>query len=203
MNSIKSFREAGWAQLGGKWGEAVMFTIVYMLIALCATSIEGALWESSLISTLLLIPMQYAYGIAFLDNLRSGKKIEIASLFSGFDDFLRIVGTYLLVGIYLFLWSLLLIVPGIIKYLEYSQTVYVLKDNPELSFNAAINRSREMMKGHRLEYFCLYFSFIGWIFLQIITLGIASLWVTPYMSATFANYYEKLKAEYEGNKVVA
>lgn len=203
MNSIKSFREAGWAQLGGKWGEAVMFTIVYMLIALCATSIEGALWESSLISTLLLIPMQYAYSIAFLDNLRSGKKIEIASLFSSFDDFLRIVGTYLLVGIYVFLWSLLLIVPGIIKYLEYSQTVYVLKDNPELSFNAAINRSCEMMKGHRLEYFTLYLSFIGWIFLQIITLGIASFWVSPYMNATFANYYEKLKAEYEGNKVAA
>ena len=60
-----------------------------------------------------------------------------------------------------------------------------------------------MMKGHRWEYFCLYFSFIGWILLEIITLGIASIWVNPYMSATFAGYYEKLKAEYENNKTAA
>ncbi len=203
MGKIKSFREAGWAQLGGKWGLAVTLTIVYVLIAICATAMESAFWESSLISTLLLVPMQYAYSIVFLDDLRSGKKLEVASLFEGYSDYLRIVGTYLLVGIYVFLWSLLLIIPGIIKGLGYSQTVYVLKDNPELSFNSAIKRSCEMMKGHRWEYFCLYFSFIGWILLEIITLGIASLWVNPYMNATFANYYEKLKAEYENNKIAA
>lgn len=203
MGKIKSFREAGWAQLNGKWGLAATLTIVYVLIAISATAMESAFWESSLISTLLLVPMQYAYSIIFLDDLRSGKKLEVASLFEGYSDYLRIVGTYLLVGIYVFLWSLLLIIPGIIKGLGYSQTVYVLKDNPELSFNAAINRSCEMMKGHRWEYFCLYFSFIGWILLEIITLGIASLWVNPYMNATFANYYEKLKAEYENNKIAA
>lgn len=203
MGKIKSFREAGWAQLNGKWGLATTLTIVYVLIAICATAMESALWESSLISTLLLVPMQYAYSIVFLDDLRSGKKLEVASLFEGYSDYLRIVGTYLLAGIYVFLWSLLLIIPGIIKGLGYSQTVYVLKDNPELSFNAAIKRSCEMMKGHRWEYFCLYFSFIGWILLEIITLGIASLWVNPYMNATFANYYEKLKAEYENNKIAA
>ena len=203
MGKIKSIREAGWAQLGGKWGLAATLTIVYVLIAICATAMESAFWESSLISTLLLVPMQYAYSIVFLDDLRSGKKIEIASLFEGYSDYLRIVGTYLLSVIYVFLWSLLLIIPGIVKGIEYSQTVYVLKDNPELSFNAAIERSCEMMKGHRWEYFCLYFSFIGWILLEIITLGIASLWVNPYMSATFANYYEKLKTEYENNKIAA
>lgn len=203
MEKIKSFREAGWAQLSGKWGVATTLTLVYILIAMCTTAIENALLKSGLISTLLLIPIQYAYTVAFLDNLRSGKNFEIASLFDGYSDYLRIVGTYLLTVVYVFLWCLLLIVPGIIKGLGYSQTVYVLKDNPELSFNAAIQRSCEMMKGHRWEYFCLYFSFIGWILLEIITLGIASIWVNPYMSATFAGYYEKLKAEYENNKTAA
>ena len=74
---------------------------------------------------------------------------------------------------------------------------FVLKDNPELSFNAAIERSMAMMEGHKWEYFCLILTFIGWFLLLIITAGIASLWVTPYMSATFANYYEAVKAEYE------
>lgn len=198
-----SYRNIGWEALSGKWGNAAMFTLVYLLIAVGLTTVESQIWEYSIISTLLLMPVQYGYVIAFLDSLRSGEDFNIKSLFGGYNDWSRITGTYLLVQIFTVLWMLLLIVPGIIKAISYSQTFYVLKDNPSLSYNAAIERSMEMMQGHKWEYFCLYFSFIGWILLVIISFGVASLWVSPYMSATFAHYYENLKAEYENNKTAA
>ena len=80
---------------------------------------------------------------------------------------------------------------------SYSQIYYVLKDNPELGFNAAIERSMDMMEGHKMQYFLLGLSFFGWILLAILTFGILALWVSPYMNATFAHYYEYVKEDYE------
>ena len=147
-----------------------------------------------------MIPMSYSYATLFLGNKRTGEPAKVEKLFVDYNDFTRIVGTVLQECVYIFLWILLLIIPGFVKGLAYSQTVYVLKDYPELSYNAAIERSMAMMEGHKWELFCLYLSFIGWILLEIITFGIASIWVKPYMSATFANYYEYVKAEYENKK---
>lgn len=197
MSSLKSFRDAGWAQLNGNWGKAAVVTFVYIALSAVISTLESSLWNGSLFTYLFIIPVAYSYNVLFLDNLRTGKELEVKSIFDGFNDYTRVLGTYLLVYIYTILWTLLLIIPGIIKSLSYSMVPFVLKDNPELSFNAAIERSMAMMEGHKWEYFCLILTFIGWILLVIITAGIASLWVTPYMSATFANYYEAVKAEYE------
>ncbi len=197
MSSLKSFREAGWAQLNGNWGKAAVVTFVYIALSAVISTLESSLWNASLFTYLFIIPAAYSYNVLFLDNLRTGKELEVKSIFDGFNDYTRVLGTYLLVYIYTILWTLLLIIPGIIKSLSYSMVPFVLKDNPELSFNAAIERSMAMMEGHKWEYFCLILTFIGWFLLLIITAGIASLWVTPYMSATFANYYEAVKAEYE------
>lgn len=197
MSSLKSFREAGWAQLNGNWGKAAVVTFVYIALSAVISTLESTLWNASLFTYLFIIPAAYSYNVLFLDNLRTGKELEVKSIFDGFNDYTRVLGTYLLVYIYTILWTLLLIIPGIIKSLSYSMVPFVLKDNPELSFNAAIERSMAMMEGHKWEYFCLILTFIGWFLLLIITAGIASLWVTPYMSATFANYYEAVKAEYE------
>lgn len=197
MSSLKSFRDAGWAQLNGNWGKAAVVTFVYIALSAVISTLESTLWNGSLFTYLFIIPAAYSYNVLFLDNLRTGKELEVKSIFDGFNDYTRVLGTYLLVYIYTILWTLLLIIPGIIKSLSYSMVPFVLKDNPELSFNAAIERSMAMMEGHKWEYFCLILTFIGWFLLLIITAGIASLWVTPYMSATFANYYEAVKAEYE------
>ena len=201
MSSLKSFRDAGWAQLNGNWGKAAVVTFVYIALSAVISTLESTLWNGSLFTYLFIIPAAYSYNVLFLDNLRTGKELEVKSIFDGFNDYTRVLGTYLLVYIYTILWTLLLIIPGIIKSLSYSMVPFVLKDNPELSFNAAIERSMAMMEGHKWEYFCLILTFIGWFLLLIITAGIASLWVTPYMSATFANYYEAVKAEYETKTV--
>ena len=128
---------------------------------------------------------------------RTGEDVKIEGLFDGFKDYGRVFLTSLLQNIYTFLWTLLLIIPGIIKSIAYSQTFFVLKDNPELKNNAAIERSMAMMEGHKMEYFCLMLSFIGWILLSILTLGIGLLWVTPYMSTAMAHFYEYVKEDYE------
>ena len=104
-----------------------------------------------------------------------------------------------LMGLFIALWSLLLVIPGIIKAFSYAMTPYILEENPELSANEAIDRSRAMMKGHKFDLFWLYLSFIGWAILCIFTLGIGYLWLIPYMQAAQASFYEDVKADYEVN----
>lgn len=111
-----------------------------------------------------------------------------------------IIGLAILRGIFVFLWSLLLIVPGIVKAYAYSQSYYVYKDmlaatpegQPKPRFRDAITRSRQLMVGHKWQLFVLQLSFIGWAILSGITMGIGQLWLVPYTYGTFANYYDNL-----------
>ena len=191
MKDSKYFRDLGWAQLQGRWGAPAIFTLVEMVICIVAGSLFGGLLS------LFLLPMEYSYSIAFLDNKRTGAEFKVETLFDGYKDFLRIFGTLLLEGVYIILWSLLLFVPGIIKSISYSQTYYVMKDNPELSFNAAIERSMAMMKGHKMEFFLLRLSYIGWLILCILTLGVGLLWINPYIFTAYAHFYDYVKEDYE------
>ena len=84
-------------------------------------------------------------------------------------------------------------VPGIILALCYSQVPFVLKDHPELSAVQAMKKSREMMRGHKFDYFWLSLSFLGWILLACLTLGLALIWLLPYMVQTLAVFYEDVK----------
>ena len=98
--------------------------------------------------------------------------------------------------VYTFLWTLLLIVPGIIKALSYSMTSFVLYDNPEMKNNEAIELSMKMMDGHKTALFWLYLTFIGWGILCIFTFGIGYFWLAPYMQASLAQFYEEVKEDY-------
>jgi len=98
-------------------------------------------------------------------------------------------------GIFVFLWSLLLLIPGIIKGLAYSQTFYLLKDHPEYTVLEAITESRKRMVGYKWKYFLLHLSFIGWGILCLISLGIGLLWLVPYYNATMAAFYNEIIAD--------
>ena len=191
--NAKFFRDSAWTQLTGNWKPAVLISLVYLLIV---GAMEGGK-ALSFLSIFILSPLAYGYYVAFLGFKRTSEEIKIKSLFDGFKDYKRVFLTTLLQNIYIILWTLLLIVPGIIKSISYSQTFFVLKDNPELKYNAAIERSMAMMEGHKMEYFCLTLSLIGWILLSILTLGIGLLWVTPYMTTAMAHFYEYVKEDYE------
>lgn len=95
--------------------------------------------------------------------------------------------------LFTFLWSLLLIVPGIIKSFSYAMAMYIWSENKEMGALEAINKSKKMMDGHKMDYFVLGLSFIGWILLGCITLGIALIYVIPYMETTMANFYNSIK----------
>ena len=104
-----------------------------------------------------------------------------------------------LMSVFVFLWSLLFVIPGIIKAFSYAMTPYILEEHPELTANEAIDHSRAMMKGHKFDLFWLYLSFIGWGILCIPTLGIGTFWLIPYMQTAQASFYEDVKADYEAN----
>lgn len=195
--NAKFFREAAWSQLTGKWQPAVIFSLVYMAIVLVINYVGTKNDYISFLSMLLLFPLQYGAAVAFLSFKRTGVDVKIGDMFVGFNDYGRVFVTILLQTLYIVLWSLLLVVPGIIKAISYSQTIYILKDNPELKFNGAIERSMAMMEGHKMEAFLLGISFIGWLLLGVLTLGIGMLWVTPYMSTAYAHFYDYVKEDYE------
>lgn len=203
IRTASEMRAAARTSLSGKWGGAVVMGLVYCVVyGAFPASVEVLVYKNiGTVIQLLLLPMAYGAWIAFLDNIRSGKEYRVEQLFVGFKDYTRVFGTALLTGIYTFLWTLLLIVPGIIKSYSYAMTYYVLRDNPELKYNGAIERSMEMMKGHKFDLFYLQLTFIGWALLCILTAGIGFLWLIPYIYAAEAHFYEDVKAEYESQQM--
>lgn len=131
----------------------------------------------------------------FLLNTIRNTAASIGNLLDGFGMFLRIIGLALLEGLLIFLWSLLLVVPGIIAAYRYRQAIYLLLDHPEMSVLDCIRESKRMMKGHKWELFVLDLSFLGWYLISAIPiLGfIAQVWVTPYTNMSYALYYENLR----------
>ena len=98
----------------------------------------------------------------------------------------------LLLTIFVALWSLLFVIPGIIMAYAYSMAAYVKVDHPEYSPIQAIRASAELMRGHKWQLFVLDLSFIGWYLLSFVTFGLASLWVAPYVAASRAEFYQEL-----------
>ncbi|WNS45566.1 DUF975 family protein [Paenibacillus sp. MMS20-IR301] len=109
------------------------------------------------------------------------------------DRYWSIVLTMLWRGFLNFLWFLLLIIPGIVKAYAYSQVPYILSDNPNIGYNRAVELSKEMTRGHKFRMFVLDLSFLGWILLGLLALGIGVLFVQPYINATKAELYLELR----------
>jgi len=172
--------------LRGRWGLAIGFAVLFMLINIGASQVPfGGL--------ILGGPLQLGFVVFFLTFVRRGNA-EIGMLFEGFKNFGNALAAYLLVGIFVLLWMLLLIVPGIIAALRYSQTFYLLADDKTLGPLEAIQKSKEMMAGRKWKLFCLGLRFIGWVLLCLLTCGIGFIFLTPYMSAAMARFYDDLRA---------
>jgi uncharacterized membrane protein len=128
---------------------------------------------------------------------------EFTVLFDGFSRFAVALGTYLLIALFVFLWSLLLIVPGVIAALSYSLAFYLLVDNENIGAMDAIKRSKELMNGYKWKLFCLGWRFFGWALLCILTLGIGFLWLGPYMATSMALFYEDVMKQSGGPATAA
>ena len=188
MKTSSELRAQAWGVLSGKWGMAVVATLVYGVISGVLSFIPVVSWIATLLVSL---PLAYGFTVMLLNVVR-GSDVKLDTMGEGFKDYGRILGTMLLSSVYQFLWMLLLIVPGIIKGYSYALTPYLLKDHPELKFNAAIEESMRLMSGNKMRLFLLDLSFIGWFLLGLITFGIAFLWITPYWNTARAAFYEDL-----------
>lgn len=125
-------------------------------------------------------------------NLVDCEDGSFEDLFAYFAYWQRAVAARLLRSIYVLLWSLLFIIPGVMASYSYAMTEYILADHPELSASEAISKSKQMMEGNRWRLFCLQFSFIGWSILCSFTFGIGNLWLTPYKKAATAVFYREV-----------
>lgn len=118
---------------------------------------------------------------------------KFKDLFSYFNIFFKSLGLFVLIGIITLLGTIFLIIPGIIVALMYSQTFYILAEDPSKGIFECLEESSRLMSGHKWDFFVLELSFIGWWLLAGLTLGIGSLWVNPYQQVTEANFYLQLK----------
>ena len=165
-------------------------------MAIGALVLSGVVITSAIIGALFSIFVTNAITVGvnnyFIKNTDS--KPSFKDAFSGFKvKYGRNIGTLLLVGIKTFLWTLLFIVPGIIKSYEYSIIPYILADDPEISSKDAFKKAKKMMNGNKWRLFKLEFSFIGWTLLCVLTLGIGTFFLIPYVNAAAAEFYVELK----------
>lgn len=131
----------------------------------------------------------------FLLKQHDGKETEFNVLFSQFDRFGQGFAQHFLRSLYTFLWSLLFIIPGIIKGLSYSMTPFIMADHPELTASEAINRSKELMEGHKMDLFILELTFFGWMLLCGLTANLGYIALNPYINAAYAAFYREIQAE--------
>lgn len=223
MKKNQDYKNEALAALKGNWAPAVVSSIVIFALAIIlvipSAVLEGAAQAAMDMGhatsataitgivcfvLMLALPVLFYYPLCYVGYSNTYNQLLVSeddritsNMFSNtFKGYWRNVWGGFLVVLFIYLWMLLLIIPGIIKAFAYAMTPYILKDNPELSANQAINLSMKMMKGHKFDLFYLYLSFIGWSILSMFTLGLGYLWLMPYMYTSMAAFYQDVKNDY-------
>ncbi|MBQ8254533.1 MAG: DUF975 family protein [Clostridia bacterium] len=179
-------------QIEGKIGPLFLVSFVGNIIASAGSGfpIVGVILSFILTSAISLGLIYIHFRVAADPSYRP----RVGDLFNGFNNFWPFLKVMLLSSLFTFLWSLLFVVPGIVKALAYSQAPYIIAENPNMPAMEALRQSERMMKGRKTEYFVLNLSFIGWALLAIPTLGLLYIWLEPYMQMTMINFYSDLKS---------
>lgn len=192
MKTFNELKSSAKTQIKGKIG--ILFAMFLIIIAVSIAS--------SFLPVLGFIA-NYLVGAAFtlggawvFLKIAKGEEVSVGNIFYGFEDLWTAIKAQFFMGLFISLWSLLLIIPGIIKAYAYSMTFFILAENKGMPVLEAITLSRKMMDGHKMDLFLLFLSFIGWFILTAITFGIAGIWVYPYFYATFSNFYLSVKEDY-------
>lgn len=174
----------------GKWMMALLAALVVsLIIGVCsAIPVVGSVGAFIIGGPLSLGLVGY-----FL-HLAREEEATIEGVFDSFGEhFVQSLLLYLMTAIFTFLWSLLFVIPGIVKAYAYSMAYYIKRDNPTYDWKQCLDESQKMMDGKKWKLFCLQLSFIGWSIVCAFTFGIGYLWLTPYMNAATANFYESIK----------
>lgn len=226
--SRKELKQAAKDQLRGHWGWAVCLSLFAYVIIYVAEDIvslifdkreivytridemaNGVVYHQSTTSSVINLIVSVLLGLivwgvcyTLLQFRDKGDQPNIfKGMFSAYTDgkFTSSFITYLVELIFLILWTLLFIIPGIIKAFSYAMTPYIMKDLYDAgktpTMTEAITKSRHLMNGHKTDLFVLWLSFIGWAILSVITLGIGFIWLVPYYRQTMVNFYRDLAGD--------
>jgi len=209
---ISEIKRQSLQSLKGNWGQVVLLSFImaiivyalFIMVDLILTGGFNAWFSDEVIHTVVgiiniaiyIVLMPLSIGVAwFYLSLVRGNNPRLSYVLSAYHNgktAIKLIAATILQGIFVYLWTLLLIIPGIIKGIAYSQTFYILRDHPEFTILEAITESRRKMNGLKWKYFLLELSFIGWGILCLFTLGIGYLWLVPYISTAKATFYNQL-----------
>jgi len=197
--SCRNLRALGRNALAGIWKLAFMGTLIYFAITTIPVLLLDSLFfekgESAqsgiatIYSLLISGPMILGYAM-FCISLFRKRETSPAEVLYGFERFVKSFGLYIVISLFIFLWALLLIIPGIIAAYRYSMSFYILADNPDMGIMEALNRSKIMMRGNKWKLFCLNLSFIGWAILCVLSFGVGFLWLIPYVEVSIIAFYD-------------
>ncbi len=180
------------AALAGRWGLGVGFNFLYQVLT---TSVGMVPYVGGIAQLVLSGPFAMGASRFHVALIRRDPDANIGMMFEGFQRFGTTVAALLLQTLFVILWALLLIIPGILAAYSYMMTFYIIADTPEITAMDALRRSKEMMYGSRWKLFCLFWRFFGWSLLCILTLFIGFLWLVPYMNTSMAKFYEDVRGK--------
>lgn len=216
MKTNSEIRTEARSLMSGNWGSAVLLTLVYLIIvggisftvSFVGTIVEMQVSDYGITSQILSFftnlfisfPLAFSLVLLYVGFVRGENRLSVGGIFKAFKSphYLNSIGVYFLMGLFTALWTMLFIIPGIIKSLSYALAPYILADNPELSANEAIDESIAMMKGHKADLFLIQLGYAALAILSLLALGIPLLWLDPYYKVVYAKFYEEVKAEYNG-----
>lgn len=176
-------------QLRGRWGNAILGFLIYVVIIVAVSRVWG---EGKIILLLLQGPMLFGLSKFFLQFKRTRENVSYEVLFSGFSKFKDTFLLGVIIQLAVIVGIILLIIPGIVIALMYSQAFPIMVDNPNVSAIEALSMSRRYMKGNLMRLFLLQLSFIGWSLLSILSVGIGFIWLQPYYQLSTINFYDDL-----------
>ena len=188
-------------QLRGKWAVAIATVLVANILIDSDVMYKvsekfgliGLSISCSLISLFLGGVISVGLCKFLLDMTTKREEPRFETLFSQFNIYLKTLGLNILITLSVCIGTILFIVPGIIVGLMFSQSYYILSEDPSKSITQCIKESVDMMNGHKWDLFYLELTFIGWWLLTAITVGLAGLWVAPYVKVTETNFYLSIK----------
>ncbi len=222
MLTASDYRAKAREALKGNWGIAVgtAFAVQAISIVLVAIAIiilfasglsnlnEAYTYGEPTFSTtgiliyliMIIVALFVSYTLSigfnyFTLNLVRGNEFKFDNIFSRFNKIFKIFGLYFMMGLFIWLWSILFLIPGIIACYRYIMAPYIMAEDPEVGIMEAIGKSKELMKGYKWKFFCLEISFIGWILLSFLTAYIGLLWVVPYMQTSYAAFYLEVSGQ--------
>lgn len=187
MRTNQEIRQEASLMLKGNWNVPVLVALVFGVIA-SFTSCSFPL------VLFVYVPMSLGFVKMMIGYVRGTQRMEVEGIFSAFNStyYWKSMGLYLLQGIYTILWTLLFIIPGIVKYCSYFFAPYILADNPTMTAEESICRSMQIMEGHKMQLFLMLLGYAALAMLSSILLFIPMLWIMPYYRVAFAKFYEEV-----------